>query len=99
MTKGNRERRKPSPAHRNPDRLESHGAPSPEKELAEVCARFADVCQHFSQQNMDLPLQIVEEVRLVSKLAVGDRIARIKRLNQDLSRYLLDAGPHPKSRQ
>lgn len=71
------------------------GAPTQEKELAEVCARFADLCQYFSQQNMDLPAQIVEEVRLVSKLAVDDRIIRMKRLNQELMEYLDDAGPDP----
>ena len=36
-------------------------APIKEKELAEVCARFADLCQYFSQQNIDLPAQIVDE--------------------------------------
>jgi hypothetical protein len=70
-----------------------------EKELAEVCARFADLCQYFSQQNMDLPSQIVEQVRLVSKLAVDDRITRMKRLNQELMEYLNDAGPDPQVRQ
>ena len=73
--------------------------PTQEKELAEVCARFADLCQYYSQQNMDLPSQIVDEVRLVSKLAVGDRITRMKRLNQELMEYLNDAGPEPQVRQ
>lgn len=73
--------------------------PTQAKELAEVCARFADLCQYFSQQNIDLPSQIVDEVRLVSKLAVGDRIARMKRLNEELIEYLNDAGPEPQVRQ
>ena len=66
---------------------------------AAVCARFADLCQYFSQQSMDLPPQVVEEVRLVSKLAVDDRIARMKSLNQELMEYLNDAGPDPQVRQ
>ena len=74
-------------------------APTQEKELADVCARFADLCQYFSQQNMDLPSQIVDQVRLVSKLAVDDRIARMKRLNHELMEYLNDAGPEPQVRQ
>jgi hypothetical protein len=74
-------------------------APTQEKELAEVCARFADLCQYFSQQNMDLPAQIVEEVRLVSKLAIDERIIRMKRLNQELMEYLNDAGPDPQVQQ
>ena len=72
---------------------ESGGVHTVEKELAEVCARFADICQYFSQQNMDLPSQIVDEVRLLSKLAVKERIARTRRLNQDLMEYLNDARP------
>ena len=74
--------------------LKSSSATAQEKELAEVCARFADLCQYFCQQEMELPSQIVEEVRHVSKLAVDDRITRIKHLNQELMEYLHDAGPH-----
>lgn len=68
-------------------------------ELAEVCARFADLCQYFSQQQMDLPPQIAEEVQLVSKLSIDDRITRMKRLNQELMEYLNDAGPDSHVRQ
>ncbi|MFL6302160.1 MAG: hypothetical protein ACJ72H_01350 [Candidatus Sulfotelmatobacter sp.] len=79
---------------------QNHAGTGPqEKELAEVCARFADVCQYLSQQNVELPSQVVEQVRLVSKLAVDDRIARMKRLNQELLEYLNDAGPDPQVRQ
>ena len=74
-------------------------AQNQEKDLAEVCARFADICQYFSQQNIDLPPQIVDEVRQVSQLAVADRIARMKRLNQELMEYLNNAGPTPQIRQ
>lgn len=74
-------------------------APTKEKELFEVCARFADLCQYFSQQNIHLPAQIVQEVRLVSKLAVGDRVARMKRLSQELMEYLHAVSPGPQIRQ
>ena len=74
-------------------------ASAQQKELAEVCARFADLCQYFSQQNMDLPAHIVDEVRSVSKLAVGDRIDRMKRLNQELMEYVHDADLGPQVRQ
>lgn len=74
-------------------------APAQEKELADVCARFADLCQYCCQQNMDRPSQIVDEVQLVSKLAVDDRIARMKRLNQELMEYLNAAGPVSQVRQ
>lgn len=86
-------------SERTLDNFEPGVAPTEEKELAETCARFADLCQYLSQQNMDLPPQIVDEVRLVSKLPVGDRIVRMNRLNQDLMGYLNDAGPDPQFRQ
>jgi hypothetical protein len=70
-----------------------------QKELAELCAQFADLCQYFSQQNMDLPAHIVDEVRLVSKLVVEDRITRIKRLNQELMEYLHGSNPGPQIQQ
>ena len=73
--------------------------PTKEKELAELCARFADLCQYFSQQNMDLPAQIVDEVRSVSKLSVADRVARMKLLNQELMEHLHRASPGPQVRQ
>jgi hypothetical protein len=69
------------------------------KELAEMCAQFADLCQYFSQQNMDLPAHIVDEVRLVSKLVVEDRVTRMKRLNQELMEYLHGANPGPQIQQ
>jgi hypothetical protein len=77
-----------------------HGdAPTKDKELAEVCARFADLCHYFSQQNMDLPAHIVDEVRSVSKLAAGERIGRMKRLNQEVMEYLHDANLGSRVRQ
>jgi len=74
-------------------------ASTQEKELAEVCARFADLCQYFSQQNMDMPVRMVDEVRSVSKLAVENRVARMKRLNQELMEYIHGTGPGPQLRQ
>jgi hypothetical protein len=82
-----------------PTERSSDVAQAQEKDLAEVCGRFADICQYLSQENMDLPPQIVDEVRQVSQLAVGDRIARMKRLNQELMEYLNDADPAPQIRQ
>jgi hypothetical protein len=81
------------------DEAGSGGSSTEAKELTEVCARFADVCQYFSQQNMDLPPQILDDVRSVSKLAVADRVARMKRLNQELMEYLHAAGTGPQIRQ
>jgi hypothetical protein len=81
------------------DQASSDGTQIKEKDLAEVCARFADLCQYFSQQNMDLPGHIVDEVRSVSKLAVADRVARMNQLNQELMEYLHGTSPGPQVRQ
>ena len=70
-----------------------------QKELAGVCARFADVCDYFSRQNMDLPPQILDEIGRVSKLSVPDRIAAMNRLNQGLMEYLHDVGQDSRIRQ
>ena len=45
MDNKKRERRRPAP--QTLDKSEPRGAPTEEKELAEVCARFADLCQYF----------------------------------------------------
>lgn len=93
MATDDKKRERLGPESQTVDKPAPGGARTMEKELAEVCARFADICQYFSQQNMDLPSQIVDEVRLLSKLAVKERIARTKRLNQDLMEYLNNARP------
>lgn len=84
---------------RSPDKFEPGALQTEEKDLAEECVRFADIRHYFSQKNMDLPSQIVAEVRLVSKLPVADRIVRVRRLNQDLMGGLNEAHPDPRFRQ
>src|SRR4029077_17583171 len=63
-----------------------------QQELADVWVRFADVCDYFSRQNMSLPHNVLDDIVLVLKLSVPDRIAAMKRLNQDLMEYLHDVG-------
>ena len=63
-----------------------------QQELADVCARFADACDYFSRQSMDLPPNVLDDIGRVSRLSVPDRIAAMKRLNQDLMEYLHDVG-------
>jgi hypothetical protein len=99
MAIDDKKRERLNPAPQTLAMSEPGKGPTEEKELAEVCAQFADLCQYFSQHNMDLPSQIVDEVRLVSKLAVKDRIIKMKRLSQDLMEYVNDAGPNPQIRQ
>ena len=73
--------------------------PAEQKDLAEESTRFADLCQYFSQQRMDIPASIVERVRNVSKLPVKDRIRAMKDINRELMEYLNDVGQDPGIRQ
>jgi hypothetical protein len=66
--------------------------PPEEQLLAEECAKFADLCQYFSQQQMDLPHEVAAEIFRVSTLAVSDRGAAMRRLNEVLMEHLHDAG-------
>ena len=40
-----------------------------EKELAEESARFADLCQYFERQRMDVPVEILDQLGRASRLA------------------------------
>ena len=73
--------------------------PAEQKELAEESTRFADLCQYFSQQRMDIPASIVERVGNVSKLPAPDRIRAIEDINRELMEYLNDVGQDPGIRQ
>src|SRR5271154_4784820 len=73
--------------------------PVEQKEFAEESTRFADLCQFFSQQKMDIPASIVERVRNVSKLPVPDRIRAMEDINRELMEYLNDVGQDPGIRQ
>jgi hypothetical protein len=73
--------------------------PAEQKEFAEESTRFADICQYFSQQRMDISASIVERVRDVSNLLVKDRIRAMKDINRELMEYLNDVGQDPRIRQ
>jgi hypothetical protein len=66
--------------------------PSGEKELTQESARFADLCQYFERQRMDVPVEILDQLGRASRLAIPERIEAMKKLNQRLMEYLNDAG-------
>ena len=76
-----------------------HSLPAEQKELAEETTRFADLCQYFAQQKMDIPPSIVERVGSVSKLPASDRIRAMQNINRELMEYLNDVGQDPGIRQ
>ncbi len=55
-------------------------------------ARFADLCQYFERQRMDVPVEILDQLGRASRLAIPERIEAMKKLNQRLMEYLNDAG-------
>jgi hypothetical protein len=73
--------------------------PAEQKDFAEESTRFADLCQYFSQQKMDIPPSIVERLGNVSKLPAPDRIRAMKDINRELMEYLNDVGQDPGVRQ
>jgi hypothetical protein len=73
--------------------------PSGKEEHADESARFADLCQYFSQQKMDIPPSVVERLGNVSKLPAPDRIRAMQDINRELMEYLDDVGQDPGIRQ
>jgi hypothetical protein len=73
--------------------------PAEQKEFAQESTRFADLCQYFAQQKMDIPPSIVERVGSVSKLPSTDRIRAMNDINRELMEYLNDVGQDPGIRQ
>jgi hypothetical protein len=66
--------------------------PAGKKELAEESARFADLCQYFERQRINVPVEILDQLGRASRLAIPERIEAMKKLNQRLMEYLNDAG-------
>jgi hypothetical protein len=73
--------------------------PADHKELARESTRFADLCQYFCQQEVDVPPQIREQVERLSKLAIAERIRAVKNINRELMEYLNDVGQDSGIRQ
>jgi len=66
--------------------------PAGKKELAKESARFADLCQYFERQRMDVPVEILDQLGRASTLAIPERTEAMKKINQRLMEYLNDAG-------
>jgi len=64
---------------RNEYQQRLNSLPAEQKDLAEESTRFADLCQYFSQQRMDIPAAIVERLGNVSKLSSAGSHSRHER--------------------
>ncbi len=73
--------------------------PPDQRELALESARLADLCQYFSQQKMDIPPHLLEQVGGLSRLSLADRIRALEYINRALMEHLNDVGQDPRIRQ
>lgn len=64
------------------------GLPTNEQQLAEKTMRLADLCQYFTEHQLDIPADIVERVAGLSKLTVPERVRAVVEVNHDLLEYL-----------
>lgn len=71
-------------------RIES--LPEAERDLARESGRFADLCNYLSQQHVDVPAKILDDLGRVAKLDVPQRTVRMKALNEELMKFISDVG-------
>ena len=71
-------------------RIES--LPEAERDLARESGRFADLCNYLSQQHVDVPPKILDDLGRVAKLDAPQRTIRMKALNEALMKFLSDVG-------
>jgi len=71
-------------------RIES--LPAPERDLARESGRFADLCNYLSQQHVDVPARILDDLSRVAALDVSRRTLRMKTLNGELVKFISDVG-------
>jgi predicted RNase H-like nuclease (RuvC/YqgF family) len=88
---------------RSEDRLEYENRvnrlPNHDRQLAQELSRFADLCQYFERERMDVPAEIVDELNRASRLPIPQRLETIKKLNQKLMESLPNAGDGDRIRQ
>ncbi len=73
--------------------------PPDQREVAQESSRFADLCQYFSQQRINLPPDLLEQVGRLSRAAISERIRALKKIKRELMEYLNDVGQDPGIRQ
>lgn len=66
--------------------------PPMQREFAEEGTRLANLWQYFSEHRMQLPRQIVEQIRELSTLPSAEQIATMRRVNKELMEFLNDVG-------
>jgi hypothetical protein len=77
---------------RNKREQRLNSLPPKQKVLALETTRFADLCQYFSHQKMELAPPVLEQAGRLSRLAIAERIRVLKGINRELMEYLNDVG-------
>lgn len=62
--------------------------PPEETTLALESARLADLCQYFSQENVDIPAELLERIGRLFRLQLGERVRELLSINQALIEHL-----------
>jgi len=73
--------------------------PDDQRQLAQELSRFADLCQFFEHENVDVPAEIVDELGRASRIPVPERLEAMKKLNQRLMESLPNVGDGNRIRQ
>jgi len=73
--------------------------PDNERQLAQELSRFADLCQYFEREKVDVPAEIIEELGRTARLPIARRLEAMKKLNQRLMECLPDVGDDSRIRQ
>jgi hypothetical protein len=82
-----------APIHdRNEYERQMAALPPEEREIAEQLTTFADMCQYFEHQNMDVPPDILRAAAKVQALPTSERADAMQRINQQLMEHLNDVG-------
>jgi hypothetical protein len=62
--------------------------PDGERELAIEVTRLADLSRYFSEKEMQVPPHIYRELVALRKLAVPQRVEKMREINEELMEYL-----------
>ena len=73
--------------------------PLEQRELAQENTRLADLCHYFSEQKMDIPPEILDQIGRLSKLTISERIRALKNINRQLMENVNDVNQGPGIRQ
>ncbi len=76
-----------------------YALPVEQRQFAEESTRFADIWQYFSEHRMQLPRDIVDQIRGLPKLTATEQTTVLRRVNQELMEYLNDVGEDSGVRQ